>query len=226
MCHTMSMKKSLILLLPIAIFLTSCEKIVVGYTNGDHSAGLDRSLSGSTNSQPSYEYFSGDTFDDTSNQFFTLTFDYSKSYSNIAKEELAPLINSSEASYFNEAVASSYVGTKENINLFIGADSSYVDGSLTLSFNMLIQNVIITACPYYYESAGFEEKIVVDSDVAISVNDSRYIRLTTPLDNEGNLKEEESRFTECRYHLASESNEVTFKVGPKRAFIKSIKLFY
>lgn len=219
------MKKSLILFVPICVLLVSCEKFVVGYTKDPHSAGLDHSMSSNNNGKNSYEYFAGDFFEE-GNVLCNITFKDHETASNIAKDDVAPILtfDTPVSSFMCEVSEASYVGTKEGIGLFIGADSSYVDGYLSLTLSHDVVNIVIEATPYYYESNGFEEEsqLVVDDEVAIAINNTRYIKVLNNKSEDGLT----IKSTTCSYHLSSPSKEITIKVGPKRAFIKSIKLFH
>ena len=78
-----------------------------------------------------------------------------------------------------------YVSTKDSGLLFIGADSAYIDGMITLYFASNIKNIEITAKPYYYISTTFnEEELYLDHEVAISVNNGGYIKLNEQVNEE------------------------------------------
>jgi len=223
MCHTDFMKKSLLLFVPVLIALSSCDQLRVGYVNESHSAGFADSRSTSSANANSYTYFNGDTIDTTNPNVAHLTFNCENSGSNMAKEEIAPLINCDVDNFFNEVVDASYVGVKKNTALIVGANSSN-DGNLTLSFNSNIVDVVIKACPYYTnEIVGFTDRVEHDENVAIAVNTSRYYKLTYSRNSETN----EVTMQEARYHFAaSDTNQINIKVGPQRALIEEITVYY
>lgn len=211
------MKKSLVLLLaPALLVLTSCE-----FRQNFYSSGLDKSMSNSGNSAISYEYYSGDDLETEGLSVARFTFSVSKTASNISKEDLVSVISCDNASVEYEIQDAQYVGSKVDTGLFIGLDSTYADGFLTLSLNKSVKSVSVKANRYYYESNSFETSMFVDSDVAIAVNNSRYIKLTGEKNDSGVPNE-----TECRYSLGEGTNQITVKVGSQRAFIKEIVCYF
>ena len=64
---------------------------------------------------------------------------------------------------------------------------------------------------------------MVDKNVAIAVNDSGYILLAEDLLDEDGA---DIVTTECKYELNEQSEEISIKVANKRAFIKSITVYY
>ena len=223
MCHTDFMKKSLLLFVPVLIALSSCDQLRVGYVNESHSAGFADSRS-STSNVNSYVYFNGDTINSANPNVGHVTFESPNTSSNMAKEDVAALINCDVVGLFNEVVDASYVGTKKDTGLFIGYDSTIVDGYLTLSFKYNIKDVVIKACPYYTgEIVGFTDRVEHDENVAIAINDSDYFKLTYSLNSETN----EVNLQEGRYHiLENDVKQLNIKVGPQRAFIKEITVYY
>ena len=224
MCHTDFMKKSLLLFAPLLICLISCDELRFGYTKEEHSAGFDNGRSVTSENANKYTYFSGDTIDFNNPNVAHLTFDHESAQSNMAKEDIASLIHCDIDNFFNEVVEASYVGVKQGVSLFIGVDSSYIDGYLTLSFNHNIKDIIIKACPYYSdEIIGFENRIEHDSLVGVSVNDSSYYKLNYSINNETN----EVSYDEACFHLNSDNvTQIKIKAGPQRAIINEICLYY
>lgn len=213
------MKKSLVLLItPVILALTSCN---IDFKENFYSSGLDKSMNNGGNGDISYEYYSGDDLEIEGLSLARFTFSVSKTESNISKENLAPIISCDNASVQYVIDDASYVGTKVDTGLFIGLDSKQTDGALTLTLDKAVKAVKIQASRYYYESNSFENNIFVDSDVAVSVCNSRYIKLTGEVNGEGIPND-----TECRYAFAEDKNQITIKVGSQRAFIKEIVCYF
>ena len=224
MCHTDFMKKSLLLFVPFLVGLVSCNQLRVGFTGESHEPGFDPKRSDTSNSAESYTYFGGDPIDTTNPNVAHLTFNSDNSGSNMSKDEITALINCDVPDFVNEVVDASYVGVKKDTALFIGLDSTHADGYLTLSFNQMIKDVVIKACPYYSdEIIGFTDRVEHDSNVGIAINSNRYFKLTYTYNQETGV----TSLEECRYHMSNEDvNEIKIKVGPQRALISEIILYY
>ena len=220
MCHTNYMKKSVLLFLPILALLAGCS-IKVDYLNNEHSAGLEKSIDNSKSKEISYAYFSGDNLEKEGLNVARFTFNIDKTDSNISKENLPPIITCDNTDITYTIEDAQYVGSKEGIGLFIGIDSKYIDGSLNIGFDRDIKCVEIKATRYFYETQSFETNIVIDSDAAIAVNESRYIKLSGSKDESGL-----PTITECRYNLSNNARNVNVKVGPQRAFIQEIACYF
>lgn len=217
------MKKSLLLFAPLLICFASCGKVTFGYTNTQHSAGFDNSTSQKQNTT-SYIYFPGDVIDTNSTSAAHLTFDSTNSGSNMAKEDISNLVTCDVPDFFYEVSDASWVGVKKDTALFIGTDSSYLDGYLTLSFNTAIKYVALYACPYYTgEIIGFTDRVEHDENVGVAVNNSAYINLTYTYNEDSQTVTKR----ECRYQVSGTNvTEITIKVGPQRALITEIILYY
>ena len=224
MCHTDFMKKSLLLFVPFVISLAACGRIRFDYEEGDHSAGLDSEVSSSQQNNTSYQYFYGDHINETDLNVAHLTFDVTNSASNMAKEDINALINCDDPDLFVETSNASWVGIKKDTALFIGVNSTSLDGILTLSFSSDIQYVSIKACPYYTsEIVGFENRTEHDENVAIAINSSKYYRLTYSY----NPDSETVGLEDCCFQIRdNRKNEITIKAGPGRALIDEITLYY
>ena len=220
------MKKSRLVFIPLIFMLASCDTFKVGFTDEKHEAGLDQG-SGSVYIVPSYPTYSGDQFTVSDNEkSASIVFTgYTDGLSNIQDIDLLnSLVDISQQDFFITVESPLNVGTDEKDGLFIGADSSYVDGELTLAFKQDIKYIEIVATPYLYVSHSWnEEEYKIDQDVCISVNGSAYVALLTSQNEDGSLKE-----TTCRYinHAQENKDKITIKVGRRRAFIKKITLYY
>lgn len=218
------MRKTLIFL-PMLVILTSCGTLTFGFSEGYHEPGLDGSQPSSRKDAPpeGYSYFSGDSFStEGSNEAF-LTFNVTSSSEPTTNEEIAELISCTADGLFNGVTDFVNVKTNADKGLFVGVDSSYADGYLTLSFNSEIKNIIIEACPYYsVPHAWNEEELEIDSEVGVGINKSNYVKLNSEVDETG----ETIKSTNCRFHFSESLSEFTIKVGPKRAFIRKISLYY
>ena len=220
------MKKSRLVFVPLLFVLASCETFTVGFTDDVHEAGVDHSTV-SAYKEPSYPSYGGDQFTPSENEnIAVITFSgIDDGLSNIQDiDKLNSFVTIDKEDFFQTIENPLNVGTKEGEGLFIGADSTYVDGEMTLVFKQNIKYVEILATPYYYVSHSWnDEKTQIDSDAGISVNGSPYIFISSSQNEDGSIKE-----TNCRFlNYAQENKEkVTIKVGPKRALIKKITLYY
>lgn len=217
------MKKASYLLLPLVLVLTGCQ-FSIGYDKNSHEPGLDKSYSQSTNNQKSYTYFTGDQIESIglTKEIITIK-EITKAESDIKDiEKLNNLFDRDASSAFETVSNPSYVGVKEE-GLFIGTDSSYLDGELTFNFVNPIHYVEIVARAYTYVVTSFNEySVSIDYDAAIAVNDSPYIKMN----GKYNEETERAESVTCRYHLTNPSNAFTIKVGLQRAFIEVINVYY
>lgn len=220
------MKKSKLLLLPLVILLAGCNnKIEIGFSDGDkHSAGPDRETSSKEGGVISYSYMDNATLDNTGLSKATLTFaNINTSKSDIEDKELIMSYLNVDQSILTGVDNPHYVSTKDDGTFFIGADSSYVDGILTLYFNVNIKNIEITAKPYYSISTAFNEEVLTyDHEVCIAINNTGYIKLNEQV-NEENKEVSSSKLS---YHLEQAAGAVTIKVGKRRAIFEKIDLYY
>lgn len=221
MCHTNAMKKSFLLLVPLMALLVGCGELKLGFTSDSHDAGMAGSNNNSQVLVDKYTYYSGDEIDIEGKSVVHFTFDKSKTDSDLKKDDLVSIINVDNETFEYTIDDALNIGRKENIGLFIGADSTYVDGHLTISSSQAVKYVVIKARKYYYSSNSWnEDSVTIDSDVAIAINSSKYIKLTSEKDENGIPK-----VTECRYNT-QEKNQIEIKVGPRRAFIEDIALYF
>lgn len=220
------MKKSKLLLLPLVILLAGCNnQIEIGFSDGDkHSAGPDRETSSKEGGVISYSYMDNAILDNTGLSKATLTFaNINTSKSDIEDKELIMSYLNVDQSILTGVDNPHYVSTKDDGTFFIGADSSYVDGILTLYFNVNIKNIEITAKPYYSISTAFNEEVLTyDHEVCIAINNTGYIKLNEQV-NEENKEVSSSKLS---YHLEQVAGAVTIKVGKRRAIFEKIDLYY
>lgn len=220
------MKKSKLLLLPLVILLAGCNnQIEIGFSDGDkHSAGPDRETSSKEGGVISYSYMDNAILDNTGLSKATLTFaNINTSKSDIEDKELIMSYLNVDQSILTGVDNPHYVSTKDDGTFFIGADSSYVDGILTLYFNVNIKNIEITAKPYYSISTAFNEEVLTyDHEVCIAINNTGYIKLNEQV-NEENKEVSSSKLS---YHLEQAAGAVTIKVGKRRAIFEKIDLYY
>ena len=220
------MKKKTYLLLPIALLLTSCGEITIGFSQGDtHSAGFDRPVSSQDTAKPSYSYINNTSLDNAGLNAATLTFaNIEQSDSDIQNLEKIQSFLVFDQNIFTDVANPHYFGVKNDEQIvYLGADSTYVDGEITFNFNTAIKNVEITAKQYFYVETAFnEDKLMVDEEVAISVNDGGFIRLDGEKDEENHTVNP----VVLGYHLATESQTIKIKVGKRRAIIEKIVFYY
>lgn len=220
------MKKSPFLFLSLLTLLTACSggAINFGYTNEEHSAGVDNSSYSQKTYVDSYNYFAGDTIDETNENVANMTFKLTnQSYFDMSKEEIESLVECDVNDIFDHVIDASLTSTTENVGLFVGTGSTLRDGYLTLGFKVAIKDLKIEACPYNSVDYSWnKEDEEIDKNVAVAVNNSGYVKLSS-------IKNEETGeiiSTSCRYHLASDTKEIKIKVGQKRAYIRKIVLYY
>ena len=218
------MKKVAYLFPAVLLMITSCDVLRVGYTGEQHSAGIANSGSASQQTYTeSYSYFSGDSITTEGKKVANITFRAEDGLSDISIDKVNELISCDVDGLFAGTVDTFNVGTREDAWLFIGTSSSYSDGFLTLGFNSAIKDVLIEATPYYYEDNSWNnEELVIDQNVCVAVNTSRYIKLSS-LTNQENT---EVNTTECRFHFEESQNQIKIKAGGQKAFIKKITLYY
>lgn len=222
------MKKIFVTLIPALLLLASCETFNVGYTDDRHEAGPDQQGSFAPYSAPSYQTYAGDqlSFGDEDPRV-TMTFKgYTKSQTNIEDiNELNSYIVTDTENIFVTCESPRFVGTQKDGEFYLGVSTSqYEDGYLTLVFNKEIKGIEIVAVPYnYIDTSWNEEKLHVDKETVISVNDSPYINLSSAQNEDQSIKE-----TLCRYkNYAKENKEkVTIRVALGIAFIRKITLYY
>ena len=218
------MKKSFVFL-PMLVLLTSCGTLTMGFTEDSHEPGLDGSQPSQRKDTPpeEYNYFSGDSIDTSSSTEATLTFNVTSSSEPTENAEIADLVSCSADGLFNSVKDFVNVKTDSEKGLFIGVDSGYADGYLTLAFNSPIKDVAIEAFPYYFEPHAWnDDKVKIDTTVGVGINSSNYVKLNSEFDEE----QEMAKTTNCRFHFSESLSEFTIKVGPQRAFIKKISLYY
>jgi len=225
MCHNGFMKKFRYLLLPFVFLLTSCGEVTFGVSwGGTTSAGLDRSVSSNNSGKPSHSYTNNTSLDNSGLNVATLTFaNMEKAQSDIQDLEKIQSFFVFDKDIMTGIENAHYLGVKANGPLYLGADSTYVDGEITFNFNVPIKNVEITAKQYYFIKTAYnEDALVVDEDVAIAVNDGGFVRVEGQVDEENQTVAS----TVLGYHLNEEKQSVTIKVGARRAIIEKIVFYY
>ena len=217
------MKKQALLLVPLITVLTSCGLLDIGMTGETHSAGIAGHDSSIRTYVDQYTYFSGDEIDETNTNVANLTFSAENAFTiGSSAETFNSIVSCDVDDVFNSVTEAENVGVIKDFWLFVGADSTYTDGYLTLKFDINIKDIKIEACPVYFEKYGFEEDFRIDENVAVAVNNSSYIRLSS-------LRDEvtgDVNTTPCRYHMPDNTKEIKIKVGQRRAFIRKIVLYY
>ena len=221
----MSMKKKLLLFLPLITVLTSCEIFRVGFSEGEHSAGLEEGQSiSSKNHVDNYSYFAGDNISTEGKSAAEIVFaGFDDSIDIKNPEDFNAYVSCSVDGVFKETKSVNNVAIDEDKGVFVGATSTLADGALTLSFNVNVKDVLIQASPYYYLENKFNETTLkIDEGVAVAVNDKPYIMLSTAKTEDGESVKE----TNCRYHLAESSADLKIKVGVRKALINKITIYY
>ena len=205
--------KRAIYLLPI-ILLTSCSfgNLTLSIVDG-----------GSTNNNPSsstrvIEYFDGDKYspDLMEQTIFIAKSDTETETDSLSEDELLTYF-SGEEGIFTSFSNTSHVGAISG-GLKIGSYNENVDGTLTISLSKTYEAVLIVAHPRISTISEETEKRYEVDEAAISVNDSKYIKLNNALEEDG----ETLNSSDCIYSL--NSNNINIRVALKRAVIEKIIL--
>jgi len=216
------MKKAYLLLLPVILILSACQSVAFGYTNSSHEGGWDYSYVSS--SSVSYSYRSNDSLNNTGLNKAEMTFvNIDQSSTNISDvEKIKSFINMDQD--ILESIANPYYfSTKENAYVFLGVESSYITGEITFNFTQDIKNIEITAKPYNYEKVIVEgSSFVVDENVALSVNNSGFIKLERNI----NVEERSVASSTCSFALSTPSKAIRLQAGANRAILEKIVLYY
>lgn len=223
------MRKARLFLIPILLVITGCDKFKVDFHKGmSHEAGFDNPSA--TTSQPDviYSYQQNGSFDKTGLEKVTITFkNIQKSDSDVINlEEIKSYLNIDKEGYQIDIVDKpSHFGTKNEGYAYLGNQYINDTGEITFVCPNAIKNVVVKAKHYSYINSAFNENnLVIDDDVAISVNDSAFVKLDEPVLNED--KDEITNATECAFSLATPSDHVTIRAGKKRAILEEVSLYY
>ena len=222
MCHTRPMKKTL-LFVPLLMALVSCGTLSTGFQSGLISSGFANSADRSNHQYSSieYTYYAGDNVDTSNTNVAHFTFNSSEGYSLINKDQLAPLVTCDNSEIEYEIKDVNCAGVKANVGFFLGIDSSYLDGSLTILSSKAVKGVVVRARKYYALTNSWnEDNIAIDEEVAIAINSTKYIKLTSET-NESGIP----NISECRFN-ALDRNQIEIKVGPQRALIEEIAFYF
>lgn len=219
------MKFKFIPILILTTLLAGCD--VIEFTNESHKPGLEGSIDSKTKI---ITYFDGDNIDKNALTAHELTFIAEEDEAVIDKQnpnKLKDYIVDADnivANIDRAEEISTFYHFEENANLGngikIGYPSDLVDGRLNFSFSVKVR-----ACEVYgyirYGLLGVEEgnKIVVDENVALSANGSRFIRL--PYKD----KFEELEQKVCSFNFANEENILELCAYGKRAVITKIVIY-
>lgn len=220
------MKKPIVILLPVIALLTSCGTLKFGYTEESREPGLEGSISSTRKDVPpeEYGYYSGDSISTEDSTEAFLTFNVTEEKSELTTEEASALISCSVEGLFKAVDDLVHVSTDGETNqLYVGAESTYAEGYMTFSFNNIIKDIIVEACPYYYSTNAWnEDDFKIDSPAGVGVNESQYVKLSSEKDE----TEEKLESSMCRFHIANDATSFKIKVGPRRAFIRKISLYF
>ena len=219
------MKKRVLLFLPVLTILTSCAVFSIGFSEGEHEAGLENGDALSSKRYvDDYSFFAGDNISPEGKDTAIITFaNYDDSLDIHSPEDLDPYVACNIDGIFKKTNSINNVAINKDKGVFVGATSTLADGALTLSFNVDVKDVVIDACPYYYEENKYNQTTLkIDEGVCVSVNTKPYILLSSTKNEDGASVKE----TECRFHLTEASADVKIKVGIRKAFINKITIYY
>ena len=223
----MAMKKRYLALLPLMFLVSGCDinGVKISFADGNyHSAGLDKSYSMDGSNSISYSYKNNDTLNNEGLNSVILTFEnIDTSETNIQDVAKIKSYLSLTDQILDSVSNPSYFNTLSSGVVFLGTSTEKVLGEITLNFNVEIKNVEILAKPYYYVDNTFNNnELVVDEDVAISLNDEGYIKINKDIDEENQTVNSST----CSYKLQEAKNTINIKVGKRRAILEKITLYY
>ena len=223
----MAMKKRYLALLPLMFLVSGCDinGVKISFADGNyHSAGLDKSYSMDDNNSISYSYKNNDTLNNEGLNSVILTFEnIDASETNVQDVAKIKSYLSLTDQILDSVSNPSYFNTLSSGVVFLGTSTEKVLGEITLNFNVEIKNVEILAKPYYYVDNTFNNnELVVDEDVAISLNDEGYIKINKDIDEENQTVNSST----CSYKLQEAKNTINIKVGKRRAILEKITLYY
>jgi len=218
----MSKKIYFVSLVSLLFLLTSCN---IDFSKDEHDEGLsdDETIEDET-----IEYYEGygDTLvtDDYTAHTITISSDAAEQGADIATEngsEILALMSDPDG-VFSTVTTANYVA--EGVGgLKVGHLNSSLDGVLDISFNasFSVSMVEVYAQPRsatIYSESGTVDSI--DTPVAISVNDSKYVRLDTDFSSIATIEE-----TKCSYQLAEAADHLLLDVYGQRAILTKIVVY-
>ena len=226
--HNNNMKKSWLLLIPALLVLSACQEITVGFLpNDEHSAGFDRSVSSNPYNIGSYSYYRGDTLIDSANgaplTIANLTFKgISESKTDIKDVDEIFAYFDNDQNILKSVENPAFFSTKKEGFAFLGVESTYAEGKITMNFNAPVYSIVISARAYSYNKESFEETLIVDDDIALSVNDKGFVKLDQNLNEEKNA----AVTSTCCFSFNEPVTQVTLRAGKKRAILEKIAVYF
>lgn len=212
------MKKIIFASLPI-LLLTSCS--IFSFSKEKHDEGFSGGGSGNVKV---VEYFEGDTVDTSSMTEHVITFAGNQ-------ENNQPELKTDEAIKAIMTDADSVVSGFENIKnisqfhaLKVGHLTESIDGELKINLNINVKAAKLMVRPRAkVVSNGGIEELTIDSNNAVSVNGSKYIRINNNFTTMESITD-----TTCMYSLIKDEAGVTsldLSVVYQRVEITSIYLY-
>lgn len=210
------MKKKLFLLLPISLLLSGCLNVAMN--NDHHEGGLFENGSKVDNSFK-YEYYTGDSFKETAYTLHSLKMrtDVTTLAINNSDDLLNYMID--EDSILAGATEMKEIARNKK-GLRVGDAKANLIGELTLNLNVNFRAVKVHAYPFSITRDTLENsEFLVDTDVALSVNKSKFIKL------DSTVTDEEVTLQEASFLLDSQSTTFNLRVGSQRAVITQIDFY-
>lgn len=224
------MKKKLLLLLtiPSIVLLGSCT---ITFTDDAGDFSIYESTSSSGSSLQNIEYFDGNDFED-SDYDHKVTIDCTNEYTTVGsyyslpEDILAAMNQDPLTGVLDEIGIMEYVGRGDG-GLLLGHSLEKTNGLLSFGFRnpTRAKAVKVYARPraheYYDGQLGEDRKLSID-EVALSINESKYIKLNNDYTNFSEIED-----TVCSVVISEVgTSEVSISAYNMQAIIHTIEIFY
>ena len=217
----MSKKLRFSYLIPLAFFLSGCA---FSFSNVEHDEGLEEGEI----EEETIEYYDGygDVFDTEGYDahYIDVITDATEQESDFTSEnqnEILTLFDDDDA-LLSSVTSAQYVA--EGVGgLKIGHLSTSINGLLDISLAASVSPafVEIYAIPrsvsIFSQTGSYDS---IDSPVAISLNDSKYVRIDTDFEDIASIEE-----TKCSYELAEGTDHLQIEVYGQRAILTQIVIY-
>ncbi|MDD3068426.1 MAG: hypothetical protein PHF13_06090 [Acholeplasmataceae bacterium] len=217
----MSKKLHLSYLIPLAFFLSGCA---FSFSPNEHDEGLDEG----DIEEETIEYYDGygdvfetEGYDAHSIDVVTDVTEQGSDFTSENQNEILALFEDDDA-LLSSVTSAQYVA--EGVGgLKIGHLSTSINGLLDISLAASVSPafVEIYAIPrsvsIFSQTGSYDS---IDSPVAISLNDSKYVRIDTDFEDIASIEE-----TKCSYELAEGTDHLQIEVYGQRAILTQIVIY-